>query len=546
MRRLLMLSFVAVALLAALIVPAPTRAVRADGPSLLGGGSSFAALEIDAWRSEVARAPFGLKITYNAQGSSFGRQQYIAGTLDFAASDIPFTDPELGQLNGKARANFAYVPVSAGGLGLMFNLKDATGAKVNNLNLTRRAACRMFTEADMYWDDAEIASANPGLRLPHEYVRPVVRSDGSGTSYVFSEFCITVAPDVWQAFIASRQADTGLDPLFYQGKPVSNWPTGWGKVNAALNAYGVAAAVADSSTGLYTVTYNEAGYAKISNPPYPNASVQNAAGAFTQPTEDAVSIALGYATARGNGTFILDFTGGDPAAYFPSTYSYVIAQTTGFDPAKGTVLAKFLCYAVTKGQRVELTREAGYARLSAPLVDIARDSISKIPGAPPWDQCKVDSAPPPPAPTTTAPPAGGATTTTMSAVGGTNTTVVGGNGNSNGNGGVTATSISVDPVTGETVIVQLPTVDDTGQCIDPASGLPADPSLCASTGGQVPSGDGGSTGGGNVGAAPAIPNLPVDDATTGIKGTTIAWWLLQGATVCAVGAGLASLRRRGT
>ncbi len=545
MRRVLaMLALIVVVALMA----APNQPIRravAAGPALNGGGSSFAKLEIDQWRAEVARNPFNLGVNYVSQGSSFGRQQYIAGNLDFAASDIPFTPAELQQLNGTSRKAFAYVPVSAGGLGLMYNLKDDTGAKVNNLNLTRRAACRMFTEPGMFWDDADLVAANPGLRLPHQQVRPIVRSDGSGTSYVFSEFCLTVAPDVWSAFVQLKRNDTSLDPAFFANQPVSNWPTGWGVVGSALAADGVAAAVADS-TGLYAVTYNEAGFAKVLG--FPNASVQNAAGAFTQPTEAAVSIALGYAQGRSDGTFILNYTGGDPAAYFPSTYSYVIAQTTGFNADKGLVLAKFLCYAVTKGQRVDLTTKLGYARLSAPLVEIAKNAIAKIPGAPPWEQCRVDAAAPPPAATTT--PTTIFTATTVSG-GGTTTTVVGGPGGATtvpgGNGfQPTQTSIVTDPVTGETVVVTIPTdsTDGSGECLDPLTGLPADPASCVAVDAPVGGGsvDRGSSGGPSAQAA--VPNPPVNDAEVGIAGTKVLWWLVQGASVCAIGVALAGLRRR--
>ena len=327
--------------------------VYAAGPAINGGGSSFAKLEIDQWRAEVARKPFELKVNYVAQGSTFGREQYLQGNLEFAASDIPFTANELQRLASTSRKDFVYVPVSAGGLGFMYNLIDTSGNRVTDLNLTRNAVCRMFTETDMLWNDPEIQAANPSIALPAEYVRPIVRADGSGTSYVFSEFCINVAPATWQAFVASRSAvDPGLDDGFKAGNPTSNWPQSWGRSSAALAADGVAAAVADSN-GLYAVTYNEAGFAKVRG--FPNASVQNSAGFFTKPTEEAVSIALNYADGRPDGTFKLDYSGPAPEAYFPSTYSYIIAQTTGFPADKGEVLAKFLCYAVTKGQRVDLT-----------------------------------------------------------------------------------------------------------------------------------------------------------------------------------------------
>ncbi len=569
------------------LVPAPYRVtpVEAAGPTVNGGGSSFAKLEIDQWRAEVARKPFNLEINYAAQGSTFGRQSYMDGSLDFGASDIPYTTAEFTSLRiaDSPRKDFVYVPVSAGGLGIMYNLIDQSGNPVKNLNLTRRVVCRMFTEDEMFWNDPEIQSVNPDIALPAKPVGSVGRADGSGTSYVLSEYCIDVAPEVWSAFRAIVPASEG-SVEFSNGQPTSNWPQIGKNRVFAQGADGVAAAVADSS-GVYSVTYNEAGFAKVRG--FPNASVQNAAGVFTQPTEDAVSIALGYATEVDNVaagiaagiTFKLNYSGSDPKAYFPSTYSYVIApacpattpqatppcSTASYPSDKGEVLARFLCYAVTKGQRKDLTDALGYARLSAPLVELARKAIARIPGAPPWEQCKVESAPPPAAATTlpptatTQPPAGGGTTVPRGTVapGGTpttsivrdpvtgNTTVITSPGSSgsggSGGGAVTATSIITDPITGATVVVTIPTANASGDCLDPVTGLPVDPTQCAAV---LPDQGGGAAGAPPVVAAPAAQNPSIVPPETEIDTTEIVWWLAQGATVCAVGVALAGVRRR--
>src|SRR5262249_50900956 len=172
------------------------RPAAADGPTLLGTGSSFMALEMDQWRAEVARAPYKLTINYAAQGSGAGRQQFQSGNVDFAGSDIPYTQNELASpwAAPDRKNNFVYVPVSAGGLGIMYNLIDTAGNKVTNLRLTRRAVCRMFTEPSMSWNDPEIQNANPDISLPAEQITPVVRQDRSGTSYIMAQYCIIVAP----------------------------------------------------------------------------------------------------------------------------------------------------------------------------------------------------------------------------------------------------------------------------------------------------------------------------------------------------------------
>ncbi|MBA3267307.1 MAG: substrate-binding domain-containing protein, partial [Acidimicrobiia bacterium] len=374
----------------------PVSPAVAEGPTITGGGSSFAALEIDQWRADVARRPFNLKINYQSLGSTFGRTQYLAGTLDFGASDIPFQRSDVVQ---GPRANFAYVPVSAGGIGFMYNLQDSSGRKVTDLKLTRRAVCRMFTEDVMKWNDPDIVAHNPRLAGVNRDIKPIVRQDGSGTSYVFSQYCIGVAKGVWDAFVrAQTLTNPGLPPEFKNGEPTSLWPGG-GRRSAGLAADGVANAVADPVNGKDAITYNEAGFAKERG--FPNASVQNASGRFTAPEEEAVTVALGYASPNrvgGNedGTFALNYSGPDPRAYFPSTYSYVIAQTAGFPADKGQVLARFLCYAVTKGQ--EIAPRLEYARLSSVLVELALRQIAKIPGFPGEQNCAVAGAAPPPPP----------------------------------------------------------------------------------------------------------------------------------------------------
>jgi hypothetical protein len=199
---------------------------------------------------------------------------------------------------------------------------------------------------------------------------------------------------VWSAFVQDRIKNDPQNVAsdFRAGSPVSNWPQNWGHSLPAPYADGTATVVADPGAGKDAITYVAAGYAKVRGVPV--ASLQNAAGAYTQPDEENVTIALGYATGRPDGTFTLNFTGPDPRAYFPSTYSYILAQTAGFDAGKGAALSQFLCYAVSAGQVI--APDLRYARLSKPLVDIAINAISKIPGAPPSNKCFVAGAPPPP------------------------------------------------------------------------------------------------------------------------------------------------------
>ena len=412
------------------------------GVAVSGGGASFPQLELDQWQSATAGKPYSLNILYVPSGSGFGRTSYLSGSLDFGVSDIPFQPEEQSLVNGSARKNFVYVPVSAGGLGFMYNLTDTNGARITNLQLTAHGVCRLLTEPSIPWNDPEIAASNPGIALPSNDAVPFVRSDNSGTSFVLSEFCIARAPDVWKKFVTDRVASDGslAGVPFGQGKPTSSWPLGYGHVSGQFASDGVSDAVASSSGGANGIGYVETGFAITKG--FPVASVQNAAGKFVQPTAHAVSVALGYARPVADGTYTLDYSGSDPTAYFPSSYSYVIAQKDG--PAdKGLVLAKFLCYAVTKGQ--EVAESLGYARLSSILVNGALGKILMINGAPPTAQCAVSSTPPPPPP-----PA--ATTTRPGSVA---TSSVGGSGSDSGSGSGSGSGSQtvITDASGSTIVV---------------------------------------------------------------------------------------------
>ena len=145
----------------------------------------------------------------------------------------------------------------------MYNLQDDSGNRVTNLKLTRRAACKIFTGAITQWSDPELVATNPFLASFDRPIKPVIRADGAGESYVFSEFCIAVAPDVWHAFIQDRIAHDPANVAddFKAGQPVSNWPQNWGQSNPVPFADGVANAVASPDIGTDSITYDAAAYA---------------------------------------------------------------------------------------------------------------------------------------------------------------------------------------------------------------------------------------------------------------------------------------------
>ena len=228
-------------------------------------------------------------------------------------------------------------------------------------------------------------------------------------------------------------------------------------------------------------------------------------------------MALGYATANKTaglgGTFILNFNGPDPRAYFPSTYSYVLAQTTGWSPTKGAALGQFLCFDVGQGQSV--AAQLGYAPLSAAVVAISVSAITQIPGAPTAAQCTAGAPAPPPAPVIV-PQSGtgssgskGGATPTGKASGTTGTTVAGSTVVTDANGNV----VAVLPPSGSC------TTTANGSCADNAAAVIAGTPSSATTIQSVP-GPGG-----------------------GPSNEQVLSSLLEGAALCAVGLAVVGSRK---
>ncbi len=351
---------------AAAAVSAAAFACPAAGAApVVGSGASFPQIVIDQWRADVNKA-CGLRVDYQPNGSTAGRTNFLNNAVDFGVSDIQFSDSER---QGLKRA-FVYVPITAGGLGMMYNLNDAAGRRITDLRLSANTACKIFTGQIASWNDPQIAADNNGRQLKSSPIRPVVRSDGSGTSYFFSQYCIDLVPDVWKKFASDQGIANG---------PTSFWPQNFGAARGANGSDGCANLVANPVTGSGSITAVEAGFALQRG--MPNAFMKNNAGAYVQPTFQAVTAALGYATTNADGTQKLNFRAPGASLYNPSSYSYLIAPTTGFSPEKGKTIAAYVQYSVLDGQKK--ANSLGYAALPTNLVALALNAAQKIPGAPP-------------------------------------------------------------------------------------------------------------------------------------------------------------------
>jgi phosphate transport system substrate-binding protein len=351
---------------ASLVIPWTAATARADDSTLVGGGSTWSKIAIDQWRVDVAK--YGLKVNYAGVGSTSGRQLYINAQVDFAVSELPFLPDELR----RNTRPFAYLPIVAGGTSLMYNITIG-GHRVTNLHLDAATMTGIFTGGITQWNDRRLVQLNPFLRSYNHQIVPVIRSDGSGTSWQLSSYMRFMEHGTWAAF---------LGRFHLPDTPVQFWPN-FGAAVGQQGSDGVANYIANPATGPGSIGYVEYGYALARR--FPVAYVRNRSGHFVYPTSVNDATALRHATFYGDNTQNLTgvYQCPEPNCYPISSYSYMIAPTTTATPftqAKGTILGKFIIYFACAGQKSAAA--LGYSPLPPNLVRNDFSVVKRIPGAP--------------------------------------------------------------------------------------------------------------------------------------------------------------------
>ncbi len=404
------LAVVAVLAACTALVSLPTGVFAAPNTQyagLIGSGSSFAGPEVLDWQTNTSLSPYNLNVNFTPTNSADGRFNFANQTVDFGVTDIRYQPYPYDTKS--PTFPFIYVPVTAGGLAFMYHITGLSGT----LQLSSYSACSVFTGYAKYWDDPVIKADNPGLNLPHIRIFPVTRSDLSGTNYVFEEYCIEEQPALWAAFIASVAHVVGQNGDLSATQPRSDWPLFPGSI--PVNGSATAADTVAQPTSNGYITAVETAYALQRH--YPVASVKNASGDYTQPSPLDVASALAYATQQSDGTHVLNFNGVGPHVYNPSTYSYLLTPTTGWNAAKGATLSAFVNYALTVGQ--QKATEIGYASLGLALEQYGVNQVQQnVPGAVPLTSVESnayttgDFTPAEVAAGDTSPPVSATTTTT--------------------------------------------------------------------------------------------------------------------------------------
>jgi phosphate transport system substrate-binding protein len=338
-----------------------TAAYATSYAPISGTGSTWSQNALDQWRKNVA-ANYGMTVNYSGVGSSAGRRDYIAGTVDFAVSEIPFqANPEDGSSPEVPPRGFAYMPIVAGGTSFMYNLKIG-GQQVTNLRLSGEVVSKIFAGSIKNWNDAAIQADNPGLAMPNKSIVPVVRSDGSGSTAQFTLWMSQQHGGIWTRGMTSQFPT--MDGFKYQSG------------SSGVSGY------VSQDYGEGAITYVEYSYALQSG--FPVVKVLNNAGYYIEPTASSVAVALLQAGINQDLTQNLDgvYNNADPRTYPLSSYSYMIVPTQVggvFTAEKGATLGAFGQYMLCEGQ--QQAEALGYSPLPMNLVMAGFDQIQRIPGA---------------------------------------------------------------------------------------------------------------------------------------------------------------------
>jgi len=363
-------------LCASILAPMQPAAAASYVP-ISGAGSTWSYNAIHEWITDVAQ--FGMTVNYNDDGSSTGRSLFAQGTVDWAASEIPYGVQDGNNYDAPPSRGYAYMPDTAGGTTFMYNLMIGT-QRVTNLRLSGKVIAGIFTDQITMWNDPQIAADNPGLTLPAIRIIPVVRSDGSGATADFTQWMLATEPSYWNAYCQVVGRNPCTQTSTYPIAPGTTAMVGQAG-DLGVSGY-VSQAQADGAIG-----YVEFSYALETG--FPVALVLNAAGYYTEPTAENVAVSLLQAqlnTNKGSADYLTEnlsgvYTDTDPRTYELSSYSYMILPTdtsNGLTSDKGYTLGAFGSYLLCQGQ--QQVDQLGYSALPINLVEDGYAQLQQIPG----------------------------------------------------------------------------------------------------------------------------------------------------------------------
>lgn len=313
--------------------------------TLNGAGATFPNPIYQKWFSEYHKAHPDVQFNYQSIGSGGGIRQVLAGTVEFGASDGPMSDEQLAQ---SKNTRILHVPTVLGADVPAYNIPGVSG----DLKFTPEALAGIFLGKITVWNDPAIAKANPNVKLPGDQIIVIHRSDGSGTTYIWTDYLTKVSSD-WKG-----QVGTGTSV---------KWPVGLG----GKGNEGVAGMIRQMQG---SIGYIELIYAVQNKISY--GIVKNAAGEFVKASLDSVTAAAASAKSM-PADFRVSITNAPGKDAYPiSSFTWLLIPAQSKDPAKGKILSDFLSWMVDSGQK--MVADLTYAPLPASVAAKVKEEIKQV------------------------------------------------------------------------------------------------------------------------------------------------------------------------
>jgi phosphate transport system substrate-binding protein len=314
--------------------------------SLTGAGATFPNPIYTKW-FDAYNKKTGVQINYQSIGSGGGIRQFTEGTVDFGASDGPMNQDQMQAVGG----NVLHVPTVLGAVAVTYNLPSLGDTK---LKFDGNLLVDIFMGRVTKWNDQKIAALNPGVKLPDLDLVVVHRSDGSGTSYVFTDY-LTKFSREWKEKVGFATS--------------VNWPTGLG----GKGNEGVTQQVKQIEGGL---GYIELIYAISNNLPY--AEIKNASGNYIAPSLESVTAAAAGAKLEKDTDFRVSITNAPGAQAYPiSSFTWLLVKKDNKDVTKAKLIRDFLSWMITP-EAQGMASELHYAPLPAPVVSLLQARIPTL------------------------------------------------------------------------------------------------------------------------------------------------------------------------
>jgi phosphate transport system substrate-binding protein len=312
--------------------------------TLNGAGASFPNPIYSKWFSEYNKLHPDVQINYQSLGSGAGIRQVLSGTVDFGASDSPMTDEQLAQ----AKTKILHIPSVLGAVVPAYNLPGISA----EIKFTPEVLAGIFLGKIQKWNDPALIQANPGVKFPDKPIVVIYRSEGSGTTFIFTDYLSKISQE-WSKSV---------------GKGASiKWPTGIGDKGNE----GVAGQIRQLEGA---IGYIELIYAVENKITY--GSVKNAAGNFVKASLGGVTEAAA-SVKNMPADFRVSITNAPGKTAYPiSSFTWLLIPMQAKDPKKGKIIADFLDWMVTDGQK--MTSQLSYAPLPASVVEKVKAAIKQI------------------------------------------------------------------------------------------------------------------------------------------------------------------------